>query len=99
MTNYPIDDAMSASEDLITITLLNKIMGTTYSNAPVYGSNTMEQVLTEYATDLGINPKDTKIIFENKRTGESTCDLSETIKGLSLQDHDVLAICDNAGVA
>ena len=99
MTNYPIDAALTASEKTLNITLLNKPTGTTYPGAPVYVTNTMKQVLTEYAPDLGINPSDTKIIFENKRTGASTSDLSETVEGLGLQDHDVLAISDNAGVA
>ena len=99
MTNYPIDAALTASEKTLNITLLNKPTGTTYPGAPVYVTNTMKQVLTEYAPDLGINPGDTKIIFENKRTGASTSDLSETVEGLGLQDGDVLAISDNAGVA
>ena len=46
-----------------------------------------------------MNPNDSKILFENKRTGASTSDTNESIEGLGLQDGDVLAISDNAGVA
>lgn len=65
----------------------------------MYGANTLGQVLQEYAVDIGVNPNDSKILFENKRTGASTSDTNETVEGLDLQEGDVLAISDNAGVA
>ena len=99
MTNYPINDALAASEGTFEIDLLNKVTGTTYPKAAVYGTNTLGQVLKEYAPDIGVNPNDSKILFENKRTGDSTSDSTETINGLNLRDGDVLAISDNAGVA
>ena len=99
MTNYPIDEALTASESTLTIDLLNKVTGTNYPQASVYGTNTLGQVVQEYGVDIGVNPNDSKILFENKRTGASTSDLGETINGLGLQDGDVLAISDNAGVA
>lgn len=99
MTNYPIDDALAVSEGTFEIDLLNKVTGTTYPQAAVYGANTLGQVLEEYAVDIGVNPHDSKILFENKRTGASTSDLSETVEGLGLQEGDVLAVSDNAGVA
>ena len=88
MTNYPIDGALAAAESAFEIDLLNKVTGTTYPQAAVYGTNT-----------LGVNPHDSKILFENKRTGASTSDTNETVGGLDLQEGDVLAISDNAGVA
>lgn len=99
MTNYPIDGALAATEGTFEIDLLNKVTGTTYPQAVVYGTNTLGQVLQEYAVDIGVNPNDSKILFENKRTGASTSDTHETIEGLCLQEGDVLAISDNAGVA
>lgn len=99
MTNYPIDGALAATEGTFEIDLLNKVTGTTYPQAAVYGTNTVGQVLQEYAVDIGVNPNDSKILFENKRTGASTSDTNETVEGLGLQDGDVLAISDNAGVA
>lgn len=99
MTNYPIDDALAAAEDTFEIDLLNKVTGTTYPQAAVYSTNTLGQILSEYAVDIGVNPNDGKILFENKRTGASTSDTNESIEGLGLQDGDVLAISDNAGVA
>lgn len=99
MTNYPIDGALTATESVFEIDLLNKVTGTTYPQAAVYGANTLGQVLQEYAVDIGVNPHDSKILFENKRTGASTSDTNETVECLGLQEGDVLAISDNAGVA
>ena len=99
MTNYPIDGALAATEGAFEIDLLNKVTGTTYPQAAVYGTNTLGQVLQEYAVDIGVNSNDSKILFENKRTGASTSDTNETVEGLGLQEGDVLAISDNAGVA
>lgn len=99
MTNYPIDGALAAAESAFEIDLLNKVTGTTYPQAAVYGTNTLGQVLQEYAVDIGVNPHDSKILFENKRTGASTSDTNQTVEGLGLQAGDVLAISDNAGVA
>lgn len=99
MTNYSIDSALTAAEGTINIDLSNKGTGTTYSQATVLGINTLGQILNEYALDLGLNPKDPKVIFENKRTGVATSDSQETVEGLGLQDGDVLAIVDNGGVA
>ena len=90
---------VAADEDAFEIDLLNKVTGTTYPQAAVYGTNTLGQVLQEYAIDIGVNPHDSKIHFENKRTGASTSDTNETVGGLDLQEGDVLAISDNAGVA
>ena len=85
MMNYPIDGALAAAESAFEIDLLNKVIGTTYPQAAVYGTNTLGQVLQEYAIDIGVNPHDSKIHFENKRTGASTSDTNETVEGLGLQ--------------
>lgn len=99
MTDYPINDTPAASEGTFEIDLLNKVTGATYPQAAVLGANTLGQVLKAYADDIGINPNDSKVLFENKRTGDSTSDSTETINGLNLRNGDVLAISDNAGVA
>ena len=99
MTNYPIDGALAAAEGAIEIDLLCEPTGTTYAKAAVFHTNTMQQIVDEYGPDIGVNPRDSKILFENKRTGASTSDTNETIEGLGLLDGDVLAISDNAGVA
>ena len=99
MKNYPIDGALAANESIFEIDLLNKVTGTTYPQAAVYGTNTLGQLLQEYAYDIGVNPNDSKILFDNKRTGASTSDINETVEGFGLQEGDVLAISDNAGVA
>lgn len=98
MTNYPIDEALAATEEAFEIDLLNKTSGTTYPKAAVFGTNTLGQVLQEYAADIGVNPTG-KVHFENKRTGTSTTDSSETVQGLDLKEGDVLAISDCGVVA
>lgn len=99
MTNNSINTALAANEGIFEIDLLNKVTGTNYPKAAVRGANTLGQVLKEYAVDIGVNPNDNKILFENKLTGASTSDTNETVGGLGLQEGDVLAISDNAGVA
>ena len=47
MMNYPIDGALAAAESAFEIDLLNKVIGTTYPQAAVYGTNTLGQVLQE----------------------------------------------------
>ena len=97
MTNYPIDGALAATEGAFEIDLLNKVTGTTYPQAAVYGTNTLGQVLQEYAVDIGVNPNDSKILFENKRTGVFTTDVNKTVEGLGLQEGDVLVVCEYCG--
>jgi len=98
MTNESIDAALSANE-AFSIDLLNKITGATYRQASVYATNTLSQILDEYADDIGVNPKSSKIVFENKRTNQSTSDRGETVARLNLQEGDILAISDDATVA
>ena len=99
MTNYPIDGALAATEGTFEIDLLNKVTGTTYPRAAVLSVNTLNQIIGEYGTDIGVTPTDSKILFENKRSGAATSDRNETVEGLGLEEGDVLAISDNAGVA
>ena len=98
MTNESIDAALSANETF-SIDLLNKASGATYRQASVYATNSLGQILDEYAVDIGINPNSSKLIFENKRTNQSTSDKGETVAGLNLQEADILAISDDGGVA
>ena len=75
MTNNSIntiENALTVAENTFDIVLLNKVTGTTYPQAAVHDANTLGQVLQEYAEDIGVNPNDDKIIFENKRTGRSS---------------------------
>lgn len=99
MNNKPVDEALNNLEEAFEITLLNKENGVTYPDAPVYSGNSMEQLLSEYAADIGINPNDKKILFINKRTGADTADRTTTVGKLGLEPGDVLAIIGNAGVA
>ena len=99
MTNYPIDNALEASENAFEIDLLNKATGAEYPRAPVCGGNTMAQIMEEYAEEIGINPKSGKFHFTNKRTGESTSDSETTVDELGLIENDVLACTDDGFVA
>ena len=49
--------------------------------------------------DLGVDPDDSKVNFENKRTGETTPKRDMTVAEFGLQAGDVLVVYDNAGVA
>lgn len=99
MTNHPIDGALAANEKSFEIDLVNKQTGATYARANVLEDNTMTQILGEYADDIGVNPKSSKLIFENKRTGVSTSNAAETVQAMGLKQGDVLAITDDGGVA
>ena len=100
MKNDSISNDLTNRENHIFIDLLNRCSGTVYPRAEVCGGNTLGQLIEAYGEqDLGINPKDDKIQFINKRTGDETSDLNATISDLHLEDGDVLAISDNAGVA
>lgn len=99
MTNNSVSNEIVKAEASYEIDLLNKVTGVNYPKAAVYATNSLGQVLEEYAADIGINRNDSKILFENKRTGATTSDKNETVSGLGLMAGDVLAISDNAGVA
>ncbi len=99
MTDYSIDNALATAKNCITIELMNKSTQTSVPQVSVDGNNTMRQLLDEYALDVGINPNAAKIVFDNKRTGDSTSDLNETVTGLGLQDGDVLLVTDDGCVA
>ena len=88
-----------ANEGSFDITLYNKVTGTTLEDVPVLEANTMNQILETYAIDIGIDPNEEKVTFENKRTGKSTSDTSETVKALELEKGDILAISDAGVVA
>ena len=98
MNEKQIETALEEVEGAFEIDLLNKVTGVNYPKAAVYGDNTLGQILEEYAEDIGVNPRDSKILFENKRTGASTSDSSETVAGLKLQTGDILVISENAHI-
>ena len=66
MNDKPIETALEEAEGVMEIDLLNKVTGVNYPKAAVYGDNTLGQILEEYAEDIGVNPRDSKILFENK---------------------------------
>ena len=98
MTNNSIDNALDAMEKAFEIDLCNMVSGTTYARAAVYGSNTLVQVLEEYAMDIGVDTSK-KPLFMNKRTGQSISESDATVESLGLQEGDVLAISDAGVVA
>lgn len=99
MTNNPIEKDLTAAEGKFEIELLNKVTNAGYPRAEVYPNNTLGQILVEYAVDLGVDPDDSKVNFENKRTGETTPKRDMTVAEFGLQAGDVLVVYDNAGVA
>ena len=99
MDNYPINEALEAAESIFEIDLVNKLTGATYADAPVTAENTLEQILQQYAADIGINLRASNIQFVNKRTGQETSFLECTVKELGLKAGDVMAVCDDGKVA
>lgn len=97
--NKSIEEVLEVAENAYEIVLVNKATGVHFPQAVVYGYNSLGQILNEYAADIGVNPKDSKVLFTNKRTGETTSDMNETAEGLHLMAGDTLMISDNAGVA
>ena len=94
------DDFMDYSdEDVIEISIANKVTGATYPMVRAYGSNTLGQVLEEYAEDIAINPNEKRIVFTNKRTNKSTSDKNMTVEGFGLCNGDILVACDDSTVA
>lgn len=99
MTNYPIDEALEAMECDFVIILENMETGSNVK-APVFAENTMEQLVQEYASKIGLNAKAGRFKFMNKRTGEeASAGLSTSVAQLGLQNGDVLSICDDGCVA
>ncbi len=97
-TNYPIDAALEAAENTITINVSNMISGATVKDVSVYSTNTLSQILEAHYLDLGININ-AKVQYKNKRTGRAASDGAETVQGIGLMDGDVLAVSDDAIVA
>ena len=94
------DESMDYSEnEIIEISITNKVTGATYPMVRVYGENTLGQVLKEYAEDIAINPHEKRIIFTNKRTNKSTSDKNMTVAGFGLCNGDVLTACDDSTIA
>ncbi len=98
MNKQSISGALNTLESAFEINIMHKVNGTTYPGATVTSANTLDQVLKEYAGDIGINPNK-KIIFENKRTGDQSSDKNMTIAEFGLMGGDVLAIMDDGEVA
>ena len=98
MTNNSINEILNNAEGTMEIDLVNQASGATYAKAAVRGDNTLQQIKDEYHADIGIDPEK-KIVFKNKRTGASTSDSSETVKGFDLREGDVLLISDSGVVA
>ncbi len=99
MTNdHPAADQDTAAA-VLEIHLENALTGATYPSVPVYGVNTMKQILEEYAEDIGIRPDKEWLCFRNRRTGLEVSDANTTVQALGLEPGDTLRfILDVRGV-
>lgn len=61
----------------------------------VYGENTMDQILNEYAEDLHVDSADPRILFICKRANKTTTDGYATVNDLCLKNGDELLIQDH----
>lgn len=60
----------------------------------VYGENTMDQILYEYAEDLHVDSTNPRILFICKRANMKTTDRNATVNDICLQNGDELLIQD-----
>lgn len=97
MADNTLKRELNIAENEFPVELLNKASGTTYPEAYVTEENTLGQIIGEYGPDIGITRG--SVIFENKRTGASTSDPNETVRGFGLEAGDVLAVSDDGRVA
>ncbi|WP_373219023.1 hypothetical protein [Ruminococcus sp. 5_1_39BFAA] len=97
MADNTLVGAANAAENEFPVEILNKASGATYPDAYVTAENTLGQIIDEYGSDIGITRG--SVVFENKRTGASTSDRNETVKGFGLEAGDVLAVSDDGRVA
>lgn len=100
MENYYGNEeaGFGAEENIITISILNKATGATYRDAAVRPDNTLGQILEEYGQDVGMNLKK-RVLFTNKRTGETTVNVDSSVRDFDLQEGDVLTLLDDCAVA
>ena len=94
MNEQSINEVLNTLESAFEINVTHKLKGTTYPKVIVFGSNTLDQILKEYAGDIGINPNAHWIKFENKRTVVQTSDKTMTITEFGLIGGDHLLFID-----
>ncbi len=99
MNNNPIETALENAEGVFEIDLVNGISGTVFPKVPVRSDNTFRQIINEYGEDIEVAISEKKMRFTNKRTGQQTSDLDETVSYIGLENGDVLSVVDNCGVA
>ena len=92
--NFENEDVLTNNERIIEIVLWNPTTGIALPGVPVYGTNTFDQVIKEYAKDIGIGKTARRLLIQNKRTGEEAKDINALIESLGLQNGDVLVISD-----
>ena len=97
MTN--LDEMLATAEsntrqlyaDSYEITVRNKFSGMN-ERLPIFGDNALGQILDAVAENLGLSSNDSKIIFENYRTKETTSDRNKLAAELGLNENDTLNI-------
>lgn len=88
------DDNAGAYE----ITCKNQLTGAKDS-LPIFGDNSLGQILEGVAAGIGINQNNKKVIFTNERTKKSTGDQSMLAADFGLTEGDCLGITDGGHVA
>lgn len=97
MDNHSVDETLDAAEGAFEIDLVNGMTGAIYACAPILATNTMEQILKEYAADIGVDPNYRWTEFKNRQTGQETLDKNATVGSLGLKTGDALVICGYCG--
>ena len=91
-------NSISITYSRLTNASLSVIVGGSAVDVDVYPEHTLGQIFTVAAGVIGIDSRE-KILFTNKRTGETTRDLSTTLKEFKILEDDVLKISGDGIVA
>ncbi|MCD8005932.1 MAG: hypothetical protein LUF29_03010 [Oscillospiraceae bacterium] len=87
------------AEGVFEIDLCNRETGALEPHILVCKENYLAQVINEFGNKVGVNPKSGKLIFTNKRTGETTVNAKMTFGELDMRDGDTLSVHDDLRVA
>ncbi|MBR3974212.1 MAG: hypothetical protein IKJ99_09735 [Oscillospiraceae bacterium] len=100
LQNKAAETVAANDKEAFEIKICHKITGATEA-VPVYGSNTLGQVVQGYGTLIGLKAENNKFLFYNEQATpkRSTSDQNVTIAEFGIGPGDKLGISDEGSVA
>lgn len=100
LNNKDAQNAPANDKEAFEIKICNKITGAK-EVVPVYGSNTLGQVVQGYGQLIGLKSENNKFLFYNEKATpkRSTSDQNVTIAEFGIGAGDLLGISDEGSVA